>query len=109
MQLWSEAWSHFGKRGAIAFPSLLNCYNHTQPNNLNEESMSTYSAALTQVLRLAPDEQLRLISELLVYVRHRFQSKPKRSILELEGLGKAIWDGIDAQEYVNEERNSWNG
>lgn len=31
------------------------------------------------------------------------------SILELEGLGKAIWDGIDAQEYVDRERASWNG
>ncbi|KKD35590.1 MAG: hypothetical protein WAN66_15600 [Limnoraphis robusta] len=71
--------------------------------------MSTYSAVLTQVLRLTPDEQLRLISELLVYVRHRFQPKPKRSILELEGLGEEIWHGIDAQEYVNHERNSWNG
>ncbi|HEY9864274.1 MAG TPA: hypothetical protein V6D21_08885 [Candidatus Obscuribacterales bacterium] len=61
--------------------------------------MSTYSSVLTEVLRLTPDEQLRLISELLVYVRHRFQPKPKRSILELEGLGEEIWHGIDAQEY----------
>jgi antitoxin (DNA-binding transcriptional repressor) of toxin-antitoxin stability system len=35
--------------------------------------------------------------------------EPKRSILELEGLGEEIWHGIDAQEYVNHERNSWNG
>jgi hypothetical protein len=77
--------------------------------NSNEESMSTYSAVLTQVLRLAPDEQLRLISELLIYVRHRLGSKPKRSILELEGLGQETWNGIDAQEYVNQERDSWNG
>lgn len=31
----------------------------------------------------------------------------KRSILELEGLGKEIWEGIDAQEYVNELRKEW--
>ena len=98
-----------GKLRAIALPSILNCYNDNQPKNLNEKSMSTYSAVLTQVLRLAPDEQLRLISELLVYVRHRVQAKPKRSILELEGLGEEIWNGIDAQEYVNQERDSWNG
>ena len=35
--------------------------------------------------------------------------KPKRSILELRGLGKEVWRGIDAQEYVNQERDSWNG
>ncbi|MEG3844657.1 hypothetical protein [Microcoleus sp. herbarium14] len=71
--------------------------------------MSTYSALLTQVLRLAPDEQLRLISELFAHIRQRMILSPKRSILELEGLGEEIWHGIDAQEYVNQERNSWNG
>jgi len=33
----------------------------------------------------------------------------RTSILELRGLGKAIWQGVDAQEYVNRERASWNG
>ena len=29
--------------------------------------------------------------------------------MELEGLGQDIWQGIDAQEYVDRERQSWNG
>ena len=33
----------------------------------------------------------------------------ERSILELEGLGKEIWEGIDAQDYVDQERRAWNG
>ena len=33
----------------------------------------------------------------------------KRDIMALEGLGKAIWEGIEAQDYVNQERDSWNG
>lgn len=33
----------------------------------------------------------------------------KRSILDLEGLGKEIWQEIDAQTYVDRERDSWNG
>lgn len=45
----------------------------------------------------------------LLCMRHRVMPKPKRSILELRGLGKEVWDGIDAQEYVNQERASWNG
>jgi hypothetical protein len=28
-------------------------------------------------------------------------------ILELKGLGKETWEGIDAQEYVDGERDSW--
>ena len=34
---------------------------------------------------------------------------PKQhSIRELEGLGAEIWQGIDAQEYVNKLRSEWN-
>src|SRR5215216_6306509 len=32
---------------------------------------------------------------------------PQRSIMELHGLGKDLWEGIDAQEYVNELRKEW--
>ena len=31
----------------------------------------------------------------------------KRSILELRGLGKEIWQGIDAQTYVDDLREEW--
>jgi plasmid stability protein len=30
-----------------------------------------------------------------------------RSILELEGLGKELWTGIDAVQHVEGERASW--
>jgi hypothetical protein len=29
------------------------------------------------------------------------------SILELQGLGKGLWEGVDAVEYVARERDSW--
>jgi hypothetical protein len=31
-----------------------------------------------------------------------------RSILELEGLGKEIWEGVDPKEYVRKLRDEWN-
>ncbi len=31
----------------------------------------------------------------------------RRRLSELRGLGKEIWDGIDAQEYVNRLRSEW--
>jgi len=71
--------------------------------------MSSYNEVLNQALSLKPDEQLRLISELLADVRHRVIPKPQPSITELRGLGKEVWNGIDAQEYVDGERASWNG
>ena len=32
---------------------------------------------------------------------------PTRSILEFEGVGAEIWQGIDTQEYVNKLRDEW--
>jgi hypothetical protein len=32
----------------------------------------------------------------------------QRRLSELRGLGKEIWEGIDAQEYVNRLRSEWN-
>jgi len=31
----------------------------------------------------------------------------KHSIMELHGLGAEIWQGIDAQDFVNELRDEW--
>ena len=31
----------------------------------------------------------------------------KRSILALRGLGKEIWHGVDAQQYVDDLRKEW--
>ena len=32
---------------------------------------------------------------------------PRRSITELHGLGKEIWEGVDAQNYVEQLRDEW--
>jgi hypothetical protein len=73
--------------------------------------MSSYQEVLQQAKSLSPEEQIRLIEVLSTLIRQQdaMISKPKRSILELRGLGKEVWNGIDAQEYVNQERDSWNG
>lgn len=33
--------------------------------------------------------------------------EPEATLLELEGLGAEIWQGIVAQQYVNELRDEW--
>ncbi|MCC5651428.1 hypothetical protein LC609_16640 [Nostoc sp. XA013] len=73
--------------------------------------MSNYQEVLLQAQSLTPEEQIRLIEHLSSLIRQQvtMTPKPKRSILELRGLGKEIWNGVNAQEYVNQERDSWNG
>ena len=71
--------------------------------------MTTYQEVRRQIESLTLDKQMRLMQELASIVSHRTPAKYKRNIMELEGLGKDIWRGIDAQEYVDRERQSWNG
>jgi len=72
-------------------------------------STVTYHHVLGQAERLSPDDQLRLLEDLAANVRRRVMTGKRRSIMELEGLGQEIWQGIDAQEYVNQERDAWDG
>ena len=68
-----------------------------------------YQSILRNVERLSREEQLQLVADLAQYLRDHEQPEARTSILELQGLGKEIWCGIDAQEYVDRERASWNG
>ncbi len=72
-------------------------------------SVLEYSDLLERVSRLPRQEKVDLLADLANLVRDENREDKKRSIMELEGLGKEIWAGIDAQEYVNQERDSWDG
>ncbi len=59
---------------------------------------------------LSPDDRIKLLAKIAEELANGKDTKEpgeKRSLLELEGLGAEIWEGIDAQEYVNELRNEW--
>ena len=62
-------------------------------------------------IRLLPAEQqlelLALIAQGLARQAAPSKSQRTHSILELDGLGKEIWEGVDAQEYVNKLRDEW--
>ena len=72
-------------------------------------STTAYHEVLSRAQRLTPADQLRLLEELAAQVRGQVRSQPRRSILDLQGMGKEIWVDMDAQEYVDRERASWNG
>lgn len=71
--------------------------------------MVAFERVLKDACQLEPIDQLRLLEALAGTVRNTMTKQPKRSILELRGKGKEIWSGIDAQEFVNQERDSWSG
>ncbi|MBA2287735.1 MAG: hypothetical protein H0W02_19860 [Ktedonobacteraceae bacterium] len=67
-----------------------------------------YQELLSQIQRLSFEEQLQLLKDLMDMLKGSLATKPSHSILELRGLGKEIWEGIDVDQYLEDERNSWN-
>ncbi len=73
-----------------------------------KKAPQTYYDYVRGIQGLRPDEQLSLVEIISVRLKKTLGRKGgKHSVMELEGLGSDIWKGIGAQEYVNEERESW--
>ena len=70
-------------------------------------SVATYTEALNIIDRLDVDERRQLLAELAA--RLDKPSTPKRSVAEFRGVGKHNPIGIDAQEFIDRERDSWTG
>jgi hypothetical protein len=65
---------------------------------------------VAEIMQKAKALSLQERRELVKLLTESIQSTdepPKHSILELAGLGAEVWDGIDAQEYVNQLRSEW--
>jgi hypothetical protein len=58
---------------------------------------------------LAPADRLRLIAELAGQLSGQLNPQMSRSLRELRGLGKDVWQGVDVDEYLRQERSSWTG
>ncbi len=84
-------------------------WKNIQPQHSTFMSNDVYRIVFIQVRQLSTDEQFRLLADLAVMVRKGTTRKPKHSITELKGLGKEVWEGVDVEEYIRQERGSWGG
>ncbi len=68
----------------------------------------TVLEVLEQAKALSPQERKQLVKLLVdtLDVPEPAATRQRR-LSELRGLGKEIWAGIDAQEYVDQLRNEW--
>ncbi|OGR02687.1 MAG: hypothetical protein A2511_00290 [Deltaproteobacteria bacterium RIFOXYD12_FULL_50_9] len=69
----------------------------------------SYSQVVSEINQLSLTDQLRLLEEMASLIRRKTIAGTTRSILELQGKGKEIWEDIDVRKYLDEERTSWNG
>ena len=69
---------------------------------MQERKRTTDKELLALLIQdLTSEEQAAVLEVVRVMVANR---NKKHSIKEIKGLGKEIWDSIDAQEYVDEMR-----
>ena len=52
-------------------------------------------------------ERRSVAQEVTTILREVLEEPTSLSILELRGLGKELWSGIDPAAHVDEERRSW--
>jgi hypothetical protein len=64
----------------------------------------TVEEIIAAAAQLPEKDRLRLVQALSAG-----STDSRSSITELRGLGKQIWRQLDAQQYVNQERDSWAG
>ncbi len=63
---------------------------------------------LEEIRALALEERKQLMKLMVDMLSEIPQTPPqKHSLRELRGLGKEIWEGIDAQDYIDQLRNEW--
>jgi hypothetical protein len=60
-------------------------------------------------IRLLDSVQRQQLLEQLGALVQQESGSANVSILALQGLGHEIWEGMDAQAYVQQERASWPG
>jgi hypothetical protein len=67
-----------------------------------ERAMSRLEEALRLVEQLSEEDRAQLLR-----VLKDSQRGPLLRLADLYGLGRELWQHLDAQEYVNLERASW--
>lgn len=63
--------------------------------------------SIIKEVRALPVEQRKQLVMIIIESITSEQPAKLHSLLELEGLGAELWQGIDAQAYVNESRREW--
>lgn len=71
-------------------------------------NLKNFPDELHEKLKSRAAEQHRSVSQEVIHILERaLEHGEPASILELRGLGKELWRGIDGARFVDEERESW--
>jgi plasmid stability protein len=71
-------------------------------------NIKNFSDELYRKLRARAERERRSVAQQVTHMLEETLREPEAlSILELQGLGKDSWKGVDAAAHVEAERRSW--
>lgn len=71
-------------------------------------NIKNFPGPLYEKLQERAHREHRSVTQEVIHILDQALEEEKPlSIMGLEGLGKELWEGIDAAEYIREERDSW--
>lgn len=71
-------------------------------------NIKNFPDELYERLQERAEREHRSLAQQVIHFLETSASEPKlHSILELRGLGKELWEGVDPVEHVRAERDSW--
>lgn len=71
-------------------------------------NVKAFPDSLYKTLQQRAEQEHRSVAQQVVHLLSQSLEEPaERSILELKGLGKELWSGIDPAAHVAAERDSW--
>lgn len=74
-----------------------------------DENSIKLPSEISAKLKLKKGMELKVISdEEGSIIILKIITENKKNFADIKGTGKEIWNDVDAQEYVNQERSEWN-
>ncbi len=69
--------------------------------------VTEYEEILERASHLDAQSQINLIADLAALVRDGGSRRKQRDITEFQGIAKGLWADVGVDEYIRQERNSW--
>lgn len=71
-------------------------------------NIKNFPESLYETLQKRAEQENRSVAQVVIHLlEHATNQATPLSILELRGLGKDLWAGIDTKAHIQAERNSW--
>lgn len=71
------------------------------------EQIININQIVSEIERLNYHDKINIMARIVQLLKKEEGSIQKTSIVQLKGLGKEVWKGMDVANYVEEERRSW--